>query len=93
MLQSICQKMQTACQIDPALFEKYNVKRGLRNADHTGVLVGLTSIGDVVGYRIEDERPFRLKGSCFTVGIGWMIWFKGFRSKSAMVSRKSAICF
>ncbi|MDD4495542.1 MAG: citrate synthase, partial [Eubacteriales bacterium] len=33
--------------IDPALYEKYNVKRGLRNSDGTGVLVGLTRIGDV----------------------------------------------
>src|ERR1035437_3434813 len=39
-----------ASQIDKDLFEKYNVKRGLRNADGTGVLVGLTNVGDVVGY-------------------------------------------
>ena len=36
--------------INPDLYEKYDVKRGLRNA--TGVLVGLTRIGDVVGYEI-----------------------------------------
>lgn len=34
------------------LYEKYDVKRGLRNANGTGVLVGLTRIGDVVGYEI-----------------------------------------
>ena len=33
-----------AAQIEPQLFEKYSVKRGLRNADHTGVLVGLTNV-------------------------------------------------
>lgn len=31
-------------------YTKYNVKRGLRNADGTGVLAGLTSIGEVHGY-------------------------------------------
>lgn len=41
--------------IDPALYEKYNVKRGLRYADGRGVLVGLTKIGDVVGYYIDDD--------------------------------------
>ncbi|MEE3362157.1 MAG: citrate synthase [Anaerovoracaceae bacterium] len=40
--------------IDESLYKKYNVKRGLRNANGTGVLVGLTRIGDVHGY---DKGP------------------------------------
>ena len=36
--------------IDTSLYAKYDVKRGLRYADGRGVLVGLTRIGDVVGY-------------------------------------------
>ena len=39
-----------ACKIDNELFPMYNVKRGLRNEDGTGVLVGLTKVGNVVGY-------------------------------------------
>ncbi len=42
--------------INPDLYEKYDVKRGLRNANGTGVLVGLTRIGDVVGYTIDDKK-------------------------------------
>ncbi|MCR5494337.1 MAG: citrate/2-methylcitrate synthase [Treponema sp.] len=38
--------------INPDLYTKFDVKRGLRNANGTGVLVGLTRIGDVVGYDI-----------------------------------------
>lgn len=41
--------------INNELFEKYNVKRGLRNKDGTGVLVGLTNIGDVVGYKKNEN--------------------------------------
>ena len=41
--------------IDPDLYQKYDVKRGLRYADGRGVLVGLTRIGDVVGYEIDSE--------------------------------------
>ena len=41
--------------IDPSLYEKYDVKRGLRNSNGTGVLVGLTRIGDVVGYEISSN--------------------------------------
>ena len=37
------------------LFHKYNVKKGLRNDDGTGVRVGLTRIADVVGYKYVDE--------------------------------------
>ena len=35
---------EKAAEIDNDLFAKYDVKRGLRNADHTGVLVGLSNI-------------------------------------------------
>ncbi len=40
--------------IDPELYTKYDVKRGLRYANGTGVLIGLTRIGDVVGYKIGE---------------------------------------
>ena len=36
--------VRKSCQIDNDLFEKFEVKRGLRNKDGTGVLVGLTNI-------------------------------------------------
>lgn len=36
------------------LFKAYGVKRGLRNEDATGVMAGLTSVGQVLGYSIED---------------------------------------
>ncbi len=42
--------------IDPQLFDHYGVKRGLRNNDGTGVLVGLTQIGDVHGYTMEEGK-------------------------------------
>ena len=42
-------------KIDSELFQKYNVKKGLRNEDGTGVLVGLTNVGDVVGYEKDAE--------------------------------------
>ena len=41
---------KNACKIPREAFQRYGVKRGLRNDDGTGVLVGLTNIGNVVGY-------------------------------------------
>ncbi len=40
--------------VPPELYKKYDVKRGLRNADGSGVLVGLTTISNVHGYKKED---------------------------------------
>lgn len=40
--------------IDESLYKDYNVKRGLRNANGTGVLVGLTNIGDIHGYNTDE---------------------------------------
>ena len=43
--------------IAPTAYNNYKVKRGLRNSDGTGVLAGLTNIGNVHGYIVsEDER-------------------------------------
>lgn len=48
--------------IPQELYEKYDVKRGLRNANGTGVLVGLTHVGDVVGYEIKDDKKVAIPG-------------------------------
>lgn len=58
-----------SAKIDAQLFEKFNVKRGLRNADHTGVLVGLTNVGDVVGYKKEDDKLVPIAGQLVYRGI------------------------
>ncbi len=41
-------------EYDEELYREHNVKRGLRNADGSGVVAGLTRISDVHGYRKED---------------------------------------
>jgi citrate synthase len=61
--------VRESCQIDNELFEKYDVKRGLRNNDRTGVLVGLTNIGDVVGYEKENGRVVAVPGRLLYRGI------------------------
>jgi Citrate synthase len=41
-------------KIDPKYYEKFNVKRGLRNPDGSGVMAGVTNICNVHGYVIND---------------------------------------
>ncbi len=61
--------VRESCQIDSELFEKYDVKRGLRNADGSGVLVGLTKVGEVVGYKKEGDKVVAVPGRLLYRGI------------------------
>lgn len=62
--------------IDPSYYEKFRVKRGLRNADGTGVLAGMTNISNVHGYllsdgdKLPDEGSLRLRGYEITDLLG-----------------------
>ena len=63
------QLTEDSCKIDESLFKEYDVKRGLRNADHTGVLVGLTRVGSVVGYDKIDGKLQAIPGKLIYRGI------------------------
>ena len=55
--------------IEPSRFRNYDVKRGLRNSDGTGVLVGLTKIGDVHGYIVDENEKVPVEGRLRYRGI------------------------
>lgn len=63
------QLAEESCKIEEALFKEYDVKRGLRNADHTGVLVGLTRVGSVVGYEKIEGKLVAIDGKLIYRGI------------------------
>lgn len=68
-------------QIEAELYQKYDVKRGLRNKNGTGVLVGLTGIGDVDGYRIENGVKVPADGKLFYRGIEICDLIAGFQKE------------
>lgn len=51
---ALFENFKTINSIDAANYEQYDVKRGLRNADGTGVVAGLTNIANVHGYVVSD---------------------------------------
>lgn len=51
----LCREYLENNYIDPETSERLGVKRGLRNADGTGVLAGLTNVCDVVGYKKDEQ--------------------------------------
>lgn len=50
-------------------YSEYNVKRGLRNPDGTGVLAGLTAVGEVHGYVMDEGAKSPIEGSLRYRGI------------------------
>lgn len=62
------QLLQTV-DIDRDLYPRFSVKRGLRNEDGSGVLVGLTKIASVIGYKIIDEEVIPIDGELYYRGI------------------------
>jgi citrate synthase len=70
LIYKLSETIKTTSRIDKELFTKFNVKRGLRNEDHSGVLVGLTKVGDVVGYEKLPEGGLKaIPGKLYYRGI------------------------
>ncbi len=55
--------------IDPALYEKYDVKRGLRDITGKGVLAGLTNISEIVATKTVDGKEYPCEGKLYYRGI------------------------
>lgn len=70
--------------IESVMFEKFNVKRGLRNADGTGVLVGLTEVGDVHAYIMDEGEKIPVQGRLRYRGIDIFDIVKGFLGENRL---------
>ena len=55
-------------RIDPKYYTKYGVKRGLRNADGTGVVAGITNICNVHGYVMNEGEKQNIEGELYYRG-------------------------
>ena len=55
--------------IDPALYSKYEVKRGLRDVSGKGVLAGLTDISEIISYTVVDNDMIPCEGKLYYHGI------------------------
>lgn len=68
-ISSLCDEFRKNNRIDPEKFEKYQVKRGLRNEDGSGVVAGLTLICNVHGYVINEGEQAPVEGRLIYRGI------------------------
>ena len=70
IIYKLSETIKSSCKIENELFTRFNVKRGLRNEDGSGVLVGLTKIGNVVGYERMPEGGLKaIPGKLFYRGL------------------------
>ena len=65
----LCDEIYTEYVIHPSNFVGDAVKRGLRNADGTGVMAGVTRVGSVQGYYVLDGQRVPMPGELFYRGI------------------------
>jgi len=69
LIKQYSETLRNTGKIDPKLYDVYNVKRGLRNPDGTGVQVGITRIGNVHGYLVNEGEKMPVKGELTYRGI------------------------
>ncbi|MCD8017432.1 MAG: citrate synthase [Oscillospiraceae bacterium] len=65
----LCSDVAKEYSIDPAYYRGESMKRGLRNSDGTGVLAGVSKIGSVQGYVVEDGQRIPAPGRLYYRGI------------------------
>lgn len=74
----------------PGAYSKYNVKRGLRNEDGSGVLVGLTEIGEVHAYVFSESEKIPVEGRLIYRGVDINEFVNGFIDEDRFGFEESA---
>lgn len=67
-IKTLCDKIRKNNYIDPADYDHFNIKRGLRNSDGTGVMAGITNVCNVEGYYIDDGEKVPREGHLYYRG-------------------------
>ena len=67
-INELAEKMQANSVIDPGLYSKFDVKRGLRDLDGKGVLTGLTDISTIKQNKLVDGKLVPCDGELYYRG-------------------------
>ncbi len=77
-LNNLCDELQNSTAFEINARDNVDIKRGLRNADGTGVMAGCTKIGSVQGYAIIDGEKTPMEGRLIYRGYDIMQLISGF---------------
>lgn len=81
LLNDYAQLCREADSLEPELFDKYEVQRGLRDKNGNGVVTGLTNISRIESFKIEDGVKTPCEGKLWYRGYDCIELVKGFRKK------------
>ncbi|MBQ5634404.1 MAG: citrate synthase, partial [Clostridia bacterium] len=79
---SCLEEAEDANRIPPSAFENYRVKRGLREQDGTGVMAGVTTIGNVHGYYVYEGEKVADKGKLEYRGFDMAQLVEGYNAEN-----------
>ena len=79
---SLTEECRRHSTIDPELFTRYDVKRGLRDINGKGVLTGLTEISEIVSSQTVDGKSVPCEGKLYYRGINVEDIVRGFISEN-----------
>ena len=68
-VEALAQLCGKNCIVDPELYKKYDVKRGLRDINGKGVLTGLTEISEVCSMKMVDGVEVPCEGKLYYRGV------------------------
>ena len=80
-LNDYAQLCRKADELDPSLFEKYEVQRGLRDKNGNGVVTGLTNISRIDAFQVVDGVKTPCEGKLWYRGYDCIELVKGFTRK------------
>ena len=80
-LSNYAQLCRNADQLDTALFDKYEVQRGLRDKNGNGVVTGLTNISKIEAFQTIDGVKTPCEGKLWYRGYDCIELVNGFRKK------------
>ena len=77
-LHTLTKKLERNSVIDPELYTKHDVKRGLRDINGHGVVAGLTNIADIHAYETIDGKSVPCDGHLYYRGYDMQELVRGF---------------
>ncbi len=78
IIEKLTKKAIKSTYINPDLYQKYQVKRGLRDIDGKGVPAGLTEISDIISYKVNEKgEEVSCEGELYYRGINIEDLIKG----------------
>lgn len=81
-LMELADLCKTNTAIDPELYAKYDVKRGLRDISGKGVLTGLTEICEIISYSLVDNDYIPCEGKLYYRGVDVEQIIQGFMKEN-----------